>query len=215
MKRKGHANMIDFTPTQSRTIAAGLSVLSFAVVLAFVLFLGWTLLTFLDFASSALIPVVLGLFLAMLFKPYYEWFLGKVRNPSLALTLMLVTVLVPFGVFCWFGGAFVFTQVSHLVATAPTVMTRLSGWVGEQFPRLQPSLASVGLPPEHMLFFTDPNKFSHELIAQLSANYGVQAMKAGVGVLKYFSVLGTALVTLIFFAFFVTIKEKCGEDYVR
>ena len=51
-------------------VAAGLSVLSFAVVLTFVLFVGWTALRFLDFASSALIPVVLGLFLSMLFKPY-------------------------------------------------------------------------------------------------------------------------------------------------
>lgn len=207
--------MINFTPAQNRMVAAGLAVLSFAVVLAFALFVGWTTLRFLDFASSALIPVVLGLFLAMLFKPYYGWFLVRVHNASLALTLMMVTVLVPLGVFCWFGGAFVFTQVSHLVASAPTVMTRLSGWVGEQFPRLQPFLASVGLPPEHMLFFTDPSRFSHELIAQLSSAYGVQAMKAGVSVLKYFSVVGTALVTLIFFAFFVTTKVMRGEDYVR
>ena len=128
--------MVNFTPAQNRMVAAGLSVLSFAVVLAFTLFVGWTALRFLDFASSALIPVVLGLFLAMLFKPYYAWFLSRLKNPTLSLGVMLGTVLVPLGLVCWFGGAFVFTQVSHLVSAAPTVMTRLSGWVGQQFPNL-------------------------------------------------------------------------------
>ena len=207
--------MVNFTPAQNRMVAAGLSVLSFAVVLAFTLFVGWTALRFLDFASSALIPVVLGLFLAMLFKPYYAWFLSRLKNPTLSLGAMLGTVLVPLGLVCWFGGAFVFTQVSHLVAAAPTVMTRLSGWVGQQFPNLQPFLASVGVPDEQLLFFTDPARFSQETFAQLSSAYGVKAMKAGVGVLKYLTGIGTGLVTFIFFAFFVTRPAMRGEDYVR
>ena len=207
--------MVNFTPAQNRMVAAGLSVLSFAVVLAFTLFVGWTALRFLDFASSAIIPVVLGLFLAMLFKPYYSWFLSRLKNPTLSLGVMLATVLVPLGFICWFGGAFVFTQVSHLVAAAPTVMTRLSGWVGQQFPNLQPFLASIGVPDEQLLFFTDPARFSQETFAQLSSAYGVKAMKAGVGVLKYLTGIGTGLVTFIFFAFFVTRPAMRGEDYVR
>ena len=207
--------MVNLSPTQNRMVAAGLSVLAFAVVLTFVLFLGWTALRFLDFASSALIPVVLGLFLAMLFKPYYSWFLARMKNPTLSLGVMLATVLVPLGLVCWFGGTFVFTQVSHLVVAAPTIMTRLSGWVTQQFPNLQPFLASVGVPDEQLLFFTDPARFSQETFAQLSSAYGVKAMKAGVGVLKYLTGVGTGLVTFIFFAFFVTRPAMRGEDYVR
>ncbi len=207
--------MVNLTPTQNRMVAAGLSVLSFAVVLTFVLFVGWTALRFLDFASSALIPVVLGLFLSMLFKPYYSWFLARMKNPTLSLGVMLATVLVPLGILCWFGGAFVFTQISHLVAAAPTIMTRLSGWVGQQFPNLQPFLASVGVPDEQLLFFSDPARFSQETFAQLSSAYGIKAMKAGVGVLKYLTGVGTGLVTFIFFVFFVTRPAMRGEDYVR
>ena len=195
-------------------VAAGLSVLSFAVVLAFTLFVGWTALRFLDFASSALIPVALGLFLSMLFKPYYAWFLSRLKNPTLSLGVMLATVLAPLVLLCWFGGTFVFTQVSHLVAAAPTIMARLSGWTGQQFPNLQPFLASIGVPDEQLLFFTDPARFSQETFAQLSSAYGVKAMKAGVGVLKYLTGIGTGLVTFIFFAFFVTRPAMRGEDYV-
>ncbi len=195
-------------------VAAGISVLSFAVVLSFALFIGWTVLRFLDFASAAIIPVVVGLFLSMLFKPYYAWFVARLKNPTLALVAMLATVLVPLGIFGWFGGAFVFKQVSHLLASGPTVLTRLSGWVGAQFPSLHPFLVSIGVPDEHLLFFTDPARFSHEVFGQLSSAYGVQAVKAGVGVLKYLTGIGTGLVTFIFFAFFVTRPDMRGEDYV-
>ena len=88
--------MVNFTPSQNRMVAAGLSVLSFAVVLAFVLFVGWTVLSFLEFASSAIIPVVLGLFLSMLFKPYYMWFLARLKNPTLPFTGTPNQLLVTF-----------------------------------------------------------------------------------------------------------------------
>ena len=96
--------MVNFTPSQNRMVATGASVLAFTLVLAFVLFVGWALLRFLSFASPALTPVIAGLFLAMLFKPYYSWFLARVRNPTLALVLMLASVLVPLGLVCCAGG---------------------------------------------------------------------------------------------------------------
>ena len=206
--------MIKFTSSQNKMVAAGLSVLAFSVVLAFLLFVGWALLRFLNFASSAIIPVVLGLFLSMLFKPYYAWFLKRFRNPTLSFALMLATVLVPVGLLCWFGGAFVVKQVSHLTAAAPTILTRFSGWVSTQFPSLQQFLETMGVSEEHLAFFTDPSGFAKETFAQFSSAYGVKAVKAGVSILKYLTGMGTALVTLVFFAFFVTRREMRGEDYV-
>ena len=40
--------MIDLSPTQKKTVAAGLTVLSFTMVLAFTLFVGWVVLKFLS-----------------------------------------------------------------------------------------------------------------------------------------------------------------------
>jgi predicted PurR-regulated permease PerM len=57
-------------------VATGATVLAFTFVLAFTLFVGWAVLRFLSFASPALTPVIAGLFLALLFKPYYGWFLA-------------------------------------------------------------------------------------------------------------------------------------------
>ena len=207
--------MINLSASQNKMVAAALAVLSFTVVLAFVLFLGWVALKFLTLASSALIPVVMGIFLAMFFKPYYGWFVRRVRNPTLALVLMLLTVLVPLGGLLWFGGSFVCTQVAHLVSSAPTIVARFSAWVNAQFPELQATLAGIGLPPEQQLFFSEPTQFVQDTLAQLSAAYGQQAMRAGVGVLRYLSGIGTALVTLIFFVFFVMRPAMNGADCVR
>ena len=107
--------MIDLTPSQNRMVAAGATVSAFAVVLAFVLFIGWALLRFLSFASPALTPVIAGLFLAMLFKPYYAWYVRHVRNPTLALSLMFLSVLLPLGLLCWLGGSLVVEQLMHFM----------------------------------------------------------------------------------------------------
>jgi len=207
--------MIDFTPTQNKMIAAGLTVLSFAVVLAFVLCIGWVALKFLDLASPALTPVIVGIFLALFFKPYYNWVLSHVRNPTLALFLMISSVLLPLGLVCWFSGAFIVNQVTNLVKAAPMVVTRFSSWTNTQFPQAQALFASLGVPPEQMKFFTDPAAFSHELIATIAGSYGVSAVKAGVGALKYLSTIGTALLSLLFFVFFLMRPDVQGSDCVR
>ena len=209
--------MIDFSPAQKRTIAAGVTVLAFTVVLAFVLFLGWVLLRFLGFASPALTPVILGIFLAMLFKPYYSWYLGRVRNPTLALVLMGLSVLVPLGLLCWLGGELVSDQVTHFLKAAPTIACRLSEWVNQRYPNAQVLVTQLGAQPDDLLlmFLVDPTRFSHELVSTLGSEYGADAVKAGFNVLKYLTRLGSSLVTMLFFVFFLMRPAMTGADYVR
>ena len=59
--------MIEFTDGQKKTVAAGLTVLSLSLVFAFVAFVAWIVFKVLSFASSAIIPVVLGFFLSLFF----------------------------------------------------------------------------------------------------------------------------------------------------
>ena len=207
--------MLNFTPTQNKIIVSGITVLSFAVVLAFVLCIGWAALKFLDIASPALTPVIVGVFLAMFFKPYYNWMLLRVHNPTLALALMIFSVLLPLGFVCWFSGAFIIDQITNLVKAAPTIVTRFSAWINTQLPQAQSFFVSLGVPADQMKFFTDPEAFSHDLIATIAGTYGVSAVKAGVGALKYLSTVGTALLSLLFFVFFLMRPNVRGCDCVR
>ena len=210
-------DMIHFTPTQKKTIAAGVTVLAFAVVLAFVLCVGWGVFACLSYVSSALVPVIAGMFLAHFFKPYYMRFHRLVHNPTLALLLMLVSVLLPLGALAWFCGAFVVDQAMHLMRAAPTIAARLSAWVNVHYPNAQAVLAQFGVQPDDLplMLLTDPAKFSHALVAAVGSEYGADAMKAGVGVVKSLAGVGSALLSLVFFAFFLTRPAMSGRDYVR
>ena len=209
--------MIDFTPSQRKTVAAGVTVAAFSLLAAFALSVGWAVIRFLSFASSAITPVIAGLFLALLFKPYYEFLRGKVRNPTLALSIMLVSVLLPLCVAAWYGGALVVSQAANFVSHAPTVVARASNWVNAQFPNAKTTLLQLGTDPNGlvMTFLNDPATFSKDALAMLGGQYGGVAMKAGVDAIKYVVGLASWLVTLVFFVFFLMRPPMTGSDYAR
>jgi len=201
--------MFEFGETQKKIIVAGLTVLSAAALFA----VGWAVFRFLAFASPALVPVALGAFLALLFRPYYEWLRARLRNPALAIAALFVSVFVPVCALLWFGGAFITAQAAALVTAAPDVAVRFSSWCAERFPGAPAFLASVGAPDEFALFFTDPASFVRALAAQYAAVSGAFALQFGVGALKGLSILGTFLLTLVFAVFFL-LKSRpiSGED---
>ena len=155
--------MIEFTESQRKTIATGLTVLSVALVAAFVAFTAWIVLKALSLAASAIIPTVLGFFLALFFKPYYLWWKQLLRNPSLALIVMLATILVPLGLVVWYAGAVAVDQISNLVAQAPALTKHVVSWFQTTFPRLHALLMQFGVPME---------------IGDVYTKYGATALKA-------------------------------------
>ena len=215
--------MIDLSPAQKKTVAAGVTVLAFALVAAFVLVVLWAALKFLGFVSAALTPLIVGMFVSMLFKPYYEWILKKLgpdrkgeKRSTSALILMLVSVLLPAGLIIWLGGALVVDQLTHLIKTGPMIVGRLSEWVNVQYPKSQTLLTDFGFKPDDLalMFLADPVKFFNECRSMLGVT-GADAMKAGLRAFQYLTSVGSWLMSLIFFVFFLQRPSMTGEDYVR
>ena len=192
--------MIDFSENQRRTIATGLTVLSLSLVVAFVAFTSWIVLKLLAFAAPALVPVVMGFFLALFFRPYYAWWKKVLRNPTLALVVMLLTVLVPLGLLGWYSGAVIVDQVSNLFAQGPELLRQVANWFHDTFPKL------------HAL--TMQLFGSYESLDKVYEKYGMDALKASFGALKCLTGLVSVLVTLIFFFFFLMTKERRGSEIV-
>lgn len=209
------SSRLRLTAAQNRMIAAGLTVLAFAVVLAFIVFVGYVTMRFLSFASSAVTPVIVALFLSMLFKPYYEWFRRRVHNPTLAVVIVFASVLVPLGLLAWFGGSLVAEQVMNLVHSAPTVVQRTSEWVQAHHPGIQSTLLQLGATPDQLTFFSDPAKFTHELLSALGSAYGVDAVRYGFGFVKYMVGLLSWLLVLVFLVYFLVTPQLTGADYVK
>ena len=192
--------MIDFTEGQRKTIATGLTVLSLTLVVAFVAVTAWIALSLLSFAAPAIVPVVLGFFLALFFKPYYLWWKRWLRNPTLALVVMLLTVFVPLGLVLWYAGSVMVDQVTNLVTQAPVLVGKVADWFQGTFPKFHALLMQLGA--------------STESIGDLYAKYGATALKAGTGALKCLTGILSALVTLIFFVFFLMTKDRRGKEIV-
>ena len=192
--------MIELTEGQRKTVATGLTVLSLTLVVAFVTITAWLLLKLLSFAAPAIVPAVLGFFLALFFKPYYLWWKRWLRNPTLALVVMLATVIVPLGLILWYAGAVMVDQVSNLVTQAPTLVGKVADWFHDTFPKLHALLMQLGA--------------SEENIGDLYTKYGATALKAGTGALRCLTGILSALVTLIFFVFFTMSKDRRGKEIV-
>lgn len=192
--------MIEFSESQRRIIARGLTILSLAVVLVFVAILALGFFKVLTLVSSALVPVIFGFFLALFFRPYYRWWKRLLRNPTLAVILMLLTVLVPLGLLLWYAGAVVIDQVTNLITQLPQLMHQVFDWFLATFPKLATLLRQTGLD--------DWNA------NEIFATYGSTALKAGTGALKFLSGFVSLLVTLIFFVFFLMTKDRRGGEVV-
>ena len=192
--------MIEFSDSQKRTVASGLTVLSVVIVGAFVSLIAWGVLKALAFASSAIVPVVFGFFLSLFFRPYYLWWKKLVRNPTLALVVMLATVFVPLGLLVWYAGSLVVVQLLNLIRQGPELVARVLYWFRGTFPGLHSLLLEMGVP--------------YEDIGYMYTTYGPAAMKAGAGAVRCVQGVVSVLVSLIFFVFFLMTPARRGSAIV-
>ena len=193
--------MLEFSDGQRRMVATGLTALSFMAVFAFVVFVSWVLVKILALAAPAIVPLALGLFLAMFFKPYYRWWKGVLRNPSLALVAMLATVLLPLSLLLWYAGAVAADQLSNLIRQGPHLFSQVLEWFRVTFPRAKTLFDQLGVP--------------YENLGEFYTNYGATALKAGTSALRLLGGIVTMLVTIIFFVFFLMTKERGGDDIAK
>ena len=186
---------MEFTEPQRKTITSALTLLSVGVIVAFAVIALWGLIALLKFASGAITPLVIGLFLAMLFKPYYLWWLKTVKNPSLAVAVMILSVLLPIGVFLWFFGLFAINQLGGMLDSAPGYIATFKVWVNSEFPNAVALVNKLDLPYESW-------------IASMKAS-GADIARSVVSYVT--SILGV-LVSLVFFLYFITKPSLKGSD---
>ena len=193
--------MIEFSDSQKRTVAAGVTLLAVTVVLAFVSLVTWGVFRALAFASGAVVPVIVGFFLALLFKPYYQFWLRLLKNPALSLLVMLMTVFVPLSLVSWYAGSILVDQLSNLVRQGPELLNQVLGWFKSTFPALNSLLGEFGFKELTTGTFYD--------------KYVMSAIHAGTSLLKCLLGAVSALVTLIFFVFFLMTPERRGAEIAR
>jgi len=192
--------MIEFSQNQRKIIASGLTVLSLALVFAFVSVLVYFLFKAIAFASVAIMPVIIGFFLSLFFKPYYLWWKRIVKKPMLALFALLATVFIPLFILVWNVGAVVVDQVSGFISQGPAILENMVALFKSTFPKLNALLSQIN--------------GSEISVAQLLEKYGSTAIVASTGALKGIGGVLSFFVSLIFFVFFLMTKDRKGSDIV-
>lgn len=133
--------------------------------------------------------IVLGIFLAMFFRPYYERWRKYVHNPMLAAVLMLFSVLLPFGFLVWYGGARVSAEIVSFTDKWPAIVAKYQEWTQEFLPGLNLS--------DYFDALRSP------------------ALDVGKRVVSVVEGVFTWLLALVFLVYFVTRPDMRGEDIVR
>ena len=186
---------MEFTEPQRKTITSALTLLSVGVIVIFTMIVIWGLIALLSFASAAITPLIIGLFLAMLFKPYYFWWLRLVKNPSLAVSLMLLSILIPISGLVWGFGAFAVNQIGEMCDSAPKYIATFKAWINTEFPKAVALVDKMDLPYESW-------------VESLKAS-GADIAKS---VVSYITGLLGVLVSLVFFVYFITRPSLKGSD---
>lgn len=189
---------MEFTEPQRKTIASALTLLAVGVIVFFAVVAMWGLVAVLSFASAALTPLVVGLFLAMFFKPYYFWWLKLVKNPSLAVVLMLLSVFVPLGFALWGFGSFAVEQITELMDAAPKFAAKFKAWFNAEFPNAVSIADKMELPYQSWISSVKTN-----------------SVRFVFSVVGYATSILSVLVTLIFFVYFLTRPSLRGGDLTR
>jgi len=192
--------MIEFSDVQKKTVASGLTILALVITFAFAALVVWGVFSLLSFASAAIVPVAMGFFLSLFFKPYYLWWRKILHNPTLALIALLATVFLPLGVLFWYAGSVILDQITNLIAQGPQLFRAVLTWFQTTFPKLHALLGQMGVP--------------YDDLGEIYTKYGGTALRAGTGALKCLGGVMAALVSLIFFVFFLMTKERHGGDIV-
>jgi predicted PurR-regulated permease PerM len=197
----GDINKSQDNGIQGKIADNGLTVIATIALIVFAGFVSWFLWKALLFASPAIVPVLFGFFLALFFRPYYQFCLKLVRNPTAGLIVMLSSVLIPLSFLVWYAGALVADQVSNLISQGPELFQRASEWFRVTFPKFNTLLGQIG--------------FSYENIGDMYSRCGVAAIKAGSGAMRLAQFVVSGIVTLVFFIFFLTTRERHGDEMVK
>lgn len=197
---------------QQATVATAVTILAAVVIVAAIGALIWLLAAFLQRFSNVFLPLAVGALAALVFNPYHEWLVRRLRlHPVAAVAVVFLSILVPVIAFLWFFGALVVDQVSELIDRLPEWWRGAQEFVEERWPQV--------------VTFFEENPWGQRLraafegqgesVMQGLAAAGGGALTFGGAIARWIGTLVGWAVLPIYFAFFLIADPKIFEDPER
>lgn len=188
---------------QQSTVAAAITVLSTVVILSAVGALVWLLGAFLSKFSHVFLPLAVAGVVALILKPYYGWFLGKLKSPVLALVAVFLAVLVPASLMLWLFGDLMVEQISSLAEKVPAKWQKIQVFLEGRLPRLLAFAEKWGLE-DRLASATEGNEGAVFSVFQF---LGDRALSASVGIFGALGGLFSWAVFPVYVAFFLLMNS--------
>lgn len=196
---------LDLSERQRSTVGIALTVLAAFVILCAVGGLLWLLAIFVGRFAHIFLPLAVAAVMALVVKPYFNWFVERLRlPPALALTAVFVSLLVPVVGLVWFFGAVVVDQVSDLVERLPQAVANLVEAARTRWPKVEEFWIT-----QHMTERLQNAVEGKEgaLVAALQA-VGTKVLSAGAGIFGAAGKLLSWAVLPIYFSFFLLARPS-------
>ncbi|MEM7349161.1 MAG: AI-2E family transporter [Acidobacteriota bacterium] len=196
---------ITFSDRQKATLATAVTVLSVFVIVCAAAALLWLIGAFFSRFSHVFVPLAVAGIIALILKPYYEWFHSRLKLPQpVALVAVFLAILIPIGGFGWFLGDIIVEQTSELIAKVPEWWKAGVANAKERWPRIQELFQQYGV--EEKLASAMEGKESALLSALRMV--GIKALSAGAGIFGALGNLAGWAVLPVYVAFLLLIDPK-------
>ncbi|HMO51583.1 MAG TPA: AI-2E family transporter [Kiritimatiellia bacterium] len=126
-----------FTEGQKRIIAAALTTISLVAMAVIVLWLITLILDFFRYFSGVFLPLAVAAMLATLLRPYYSWWRKLLRNTPAAVTVVMVSLVVPVVFVGYYFGVIILGQISAFLAEVPVWIENVQVLFRERLPVIQ------------------------------------------------------------------------------
>ncbi len=127
---------IHLSDRQRTTVAAAITVVSAFVIVCAVAAILWLVGAFFSRFSTVFLPLAVAGIIALILKPYFDWFTARRLPPPAALVAVFLAILVPVAGVVWFLGDLVVEQLSDLVARIPDWWKEAVAQVKDRWPDL-------------------------------------------------------------------------------
>lgn len=200
------------SPRQRSTLATAVTILAAVVIVAAIAALIWLFAEFLQRFSNVFLPLAVGALAALVFNPYHEWLVERLRlHPVAAVGAVFLSILLPLVAFFWFFGALVVEQVAELIRHLPQWWTDGRAWVEERLPEMRTFLEEN---PWGQRLRSALEEQSETVMDGLAAA-GARAMTFGGAVARWIgSLLGWAVLP-VYFGFFLIADSKAFQNPER
>lgn len=195
--------------SQGDLLAKAISILSFSIVVCFTFFVIYLLIEFTSKFSSILLPPVVAIILAMIFKPYYFWLYEKLWHIKwLAVTCVFLTILLPLGGFTYLFGALLVDELAKLISALPEYIISIYTYVKKIAPGFVSFLDKNGF--HNVIATFDPMDYIN--INAIASKVSGATISFGSYLANFFGSIFSWLVLPVYMAIFLTTRPYTGKD---